>query len=369
MKLAIIHDWLIGMRGGEKVLEEVLRLFPESEIFTLFYIPRNVSPSIRCHRVHDSWLAGIPGALKHYRHFLPLFPSAVNDWDFKGFDAVLSISHCAAKGATLNVPIPHICYCLTPMRYVWDNFDAYFAPGRAPSHIRLAMKMVRPFLKCWDVRSTARVDRIIGISEFVAERIRSYYHREPAVIYPPVDTEFFTLPDEPGRDDFYLMVCALVPYKKIDMAIEAFNNNKNKELKIVGMGPELQRLQRLAVSGNIDFLGYIGEEALRSLYQRAKALVYCGEEDFGIAMVEAQACGTPVVAYARGGALEIVRDGESGILYEQSDSACLTEALEKLENRNFTRHSIRERVLKFGVRRFRNEFFACIHGAIEKSVT
>jgi glycosyltransferase involved in cell wall biosynthesis len=366
MKFAIIHDWLIGMRGGEKVLEQVLQLFPDSEIFTLFYKPENISPLIRDRRVHTSWLQKIPGSLKFYRHLLPLFPTAVKSWHFNDFDAIISISHCAAKGIKIRNKIPHICYCLTPMRYIWDNFEAYFARGRSPTHVRFVMRMVRPYLKWWDVRSTKGVDHIIGISQFVADRIKKYYSRDAGIIYPPVDTDYFDLPGTDERDDYYIIVSALVPYKKIDIAVQAFNKSINKKLKIVGVGPESARLRRLSTSDNVEFLDSVDTDNLRRLYQRARGLIYCGEEDFGIVMVEAQACGTPVIAYHRGGAAEIVRHGETGVLYSGTDAESLTEAVKKADNIVFSRDTIRRQALNFSAERFRREFYDAVKSTVEK---
>ncbi len=355
MKFAIIHDWLIGMRGGEKVLEEVCALFPDSEIFTLFYIPENVSPLIRRHRIHTSFLQNIPGALKRYRYFLPLYPAAVRRWKFDRFDAVISISHCAAKGVHVAGNIPHFCYCLTPMRYIWDNYNAYFSRGRSSLPVRSAMRLVRPFLKRWDVRTSHGVDHFIAISEFVADRIRRYYGAEPNIIHPPVATDFFHPAEGVKKEPYCLVVSALVPYKKIDIAVSAFNKVEDISLKIVGIGPEYKRLQRLSKSSNIEFIQGVSPEELRALYQRARCLIHCGEEDFGIAMVEAQACGTPVVAYHRGGAAEIVDDGSTGLLFSEPTPPSLTETIQKMHTMQFSVEELRRHALKFSTEVFREK--------------
>ncbi len=366
MKVAVIHDWLIGMRGGEKVLEEICRIFPDSEIFTLFYFPGNISPLINSHSVHPSFLQKIPGALKHYRYFLPFYPTAVERFNLEKFDLVISISHCAAKGVKVPEGVPHICYCLTPMRYIWDNYDAYFARGRASIMVRTAVRAFRPYLRRWDVKTVSRVDSFIAISQFVAQRIQNYYHREPEIIYPPVDTDYFTLPESPEKEDFYLIVSALVPYKRIDLAVSVFNQLPEKRLKIVGVGPEIKRLKQMARGNNIEFLNYVDQAALRRLYQKAWALIFCGEEDFGIAMAEAQSCGTPVVAHNRGGATEIIVDASLGTLFNEMSAEALHAAIEKTEAAEFNPDSIRRNAGRFGIARFQHEFKTTVQRMLGK---
>ncbi|MCD6385767.1 glycosyltransferase [Candidatus Sumerlaeota bacterium] len=356
MKVALIHDWLIGMRGGEKVLEQLCQLFPSAEIFTLFYLPENVSPIIRGHRVHSSMLQKIPGSLRYYRYLLPLYPEAVKRWKLGEFDLIISISHCVAKGVRVHSGTPHICYCLTPMRYIWDNFDSYFAPERSSFIVRTAMKMVRPYLQRWDVRSTSGVDYFVAISRFVARRIKNYYQRQAEIIYPPVDTDFFQPLRSTEKENFYLIVSALVPYKRIDIAVAAFNKLNDKKLKIVGVGPEYSRLKRMCNHSNIEFLCNVAGEELRRLYQKARALIFCGEEDFGIAMVEAQACGTPVVAFARGGATEIVTHKETGLLFSEQSADALIDALLTAEQSDFSPELLRQSALRFSAERFRHQF-------------
>ena len=369
MNCALIHDWLIGMRGGEKVLEEICGLFPGSDIYTLFYVPENISPFIRNHTINQSFLQKIPGALKKYRYFLPLFPLAVRSFHLSNVDAVISISHCVAKGIRVSPDIPHFCYCLTPMRYIWDNYDAYFASSHSPLPIRASMKLVRPYLKRWDVASSRRVDYFISISKFVARRIKDYYGRDSEVIHPPVNTAFFISDSSIPRDEYYLIVSALVPYKKIDIAVLTFNKLTNKKLKIVGVGPEYNRLIRLRNHNNIEFIGRISDERLRSLYQGAKALIHCGEEDFGIAMVEAQACGTPVIAFNRGGAAEIVNDGVTGILFSEQSTESLTNAIDSVNNKTFDYANLRKQALRFSGEMFRQKFYQYIMSRLGRGTT
>jgi glycosyltransferase involved in cell wall biosynthesis len=321
-RVAIIHDWLNGMRGGERVLEEFSALWPLADIFTLFDEPHRITTTINRHRIFPSLLQRIPFARKIYRHLLPLFPCAIGQMKLDGYDLVLSISHCAAKGVKAPTGAKHVCYCLTPARYLYDQQSAYIGDSRNPVH--LVQKMILRSLRKWDLRTAGNVDHFIAISEYVAGRIKRYYGREAKVIYPPVDTDFFVSPNlekssvaeranqeicdpRATREDFYITVSAAVPYKKLDITIEAFNETK-LPLVVVGRGPDLPRLKRMA-GPTIKFMPWVGREELRNLYQRARAFVFSAEEDFGLAPVEAQACGCPVIAYSKGGAGETIIDG------------------------------------------------------------
>jgi glycosyltransferase involved in cell wall biosynthesis len=300
MKVALVHDWLTGMRGGEKCLEVFCEIFPEADLFTLVYDPESVSPIIKQLNITASWIDRLPLAKKHFRYLLPLFPRAIESFDFAAYDLVLSSSHCVAKGIFPHRAL-HVAYVHAPMRYVWDQHDAYFG-AEAPWPARAAMALCRGYLQRWDRRSTGRVDEFVANSRNVAAKIQALYGREAAVIYPPVDVDRFRLAEL--QEAFYLIVSALVPYKKIDIAIEAFNRLK-LPLKIAGAGPMRRRLEKLAHS-NIEFLGWVNDETLASLYASCQALVFPGEEDFGIVPLEAQASGRPVIAYAKGGALETI---------------------------------------------------------------
>lgn len=353
-RVALVHDWLTGLRGGEKVLERLCALFPGAPVYTLFHFPGSVGPAVESHPIRASWLQRAPGVRKHYRGYLPLFPAAVESFDFSEYELIVSSSHCVAKGA---IPPPgafHLCYCHTPMRYAWDQEHAYF-PRRRGAVARLR-SLALSRLRTWDVASASRVDLFVANSRFVAERIRRYYGREAEVVPPPVDVGFFT-PGPAGRGEggdregYALMVSALAPYKRVDLAIAACER-LGIELSVVGDGPERQRLARLA-GPRTRLLRRVDGERLRELYRGALCLVQPGIEDFGIAAAEALACGTPVVAAGRGGVLDIVEDGRHGVLYaEQSGTEGLAAAIDKVRQIRFNNSDLRGRAESFAAERF-----------------
>ncbi|HEX7118396.1 MAG TPA: glycosyltransferase [Longimicrobiales bacterium] len=302
MRVAIVHDWLTGMRGGERVLEALLDLWPDAEIFTLLHVPGSVSPKIESRPIHAAFIGRLPGAARHYRRYLPLFPFAIERLDLRGFDFVVSSSHCVAKSAIPVAGAPHLCYCHTPMRYVWDLYPDYFGPGRAPWPVRLAMAPLAPWLRRWDAATAERVSAFVASSGHVRDRIRRCYGRDATVVHPPVDIGRFRPAAQ--RDDFYLMVNALVPYKRVELAVEAFNT-LGRPLVIVGTGPGLERLRRMA-RPNIRFTGWLPDDDVADLLARCRAFIHPANEDFGITAVEAQAAGAPVIAFRAGGALETV---------------------------------------------------------------
>jgi glycosyltransferase involved in cell wall biosynthesis len=369
VKVALVHDWLTGMRGGEKVLEVLCERFPEAELFTLLHVRGSVSPAIERLTIHTSALQRLPGVKHYYRECLPLFPTLIERFDLSRFDLVLSTSHCVAKSAVAAQTAVHICYCLTPMRYAWDQFDAYFGPQRLGRPASAAMRVVMDRLARWDRETAARANRYVAISHYVAGRIRRYYNREATVVYPPVDTDFFR-PDSavPGR--YALVVSALVPYKRVDLAIDACRI-AGVPLKIVGDGPDRGMLERHAANGNlpgevanpgdtIEFLGRLSDEEVRQLYRGAAVLVLPGEEDFGIVPLEAQACGRPVVAYARGGAVETVVPEETGYLVDDASPAAFAEAIRRALDRKFDAAAIRRHAERFGRARFGDEMEAVV---------
>jgi glycosyltransferase involved in cell wall biosynthesis len=337
MRTAVVHDWLNGMRGGEKVLEALLDIYPHATIYTLFHERGKVSTRIESHRIITSWLNRIPGVYRHYRNLLPLFPYAVESWDLSGFDLVISSSHAVAKGVRAG-GATHICYCHTPMRYVWDAEDDY-AFGTIRGSI---LRVVRPRLQHWDCEAARRVDHFIANSRFVRERIRTYYGREAEVIHPPIDTLFFAPSSDVNRQDFYLAVGALVPYKRFDLIIDTFNK-LDRKLVIAGSGPELARLRKIA-RRNVEFRGWIADEQLRHLYRTAKALVFAAREDFGMVAVEAQACGCPVIAFGTGGSVETIQDGMNGILFAEQDADDLVRAIRRFESMTWPEEQVRCRV-------------------------
>lgn len=352
-KVALVHDWLTGQRGGEKVLEVLAEIFPKAPIYTLFHIKGSQHPDIEKRVIRTSFLQGAPFLEKKYRSYLPLFPMAVELFDLQEYDLVVSTSHCVAKGA---IPAPdalHVCYIHSPMRYAWNLYFSYFAPDRLSPFSRWLIPPVIHRLRTWDAASAARVDRFVANSANVARRVGKYYRREADVISPPVDTEFYTPDNSVARGDHHLVVSALVPYKRIDLAIEAFNRT-GARLKIIGTGPEYRALRKRA-RANVEFLGAAGAEDLRRLYRGAAAFLLPGEEDFGIATLEAQACGTPVIAYGRGGSLETVVAGETGLLFDEPTVPGLLGALDKFRTFACNRETIRSNAMRFSRERFKEE--------------
>ncbi len=345
MRVALAHDWLNGMRGGEKVLEALCERYPEADIFTLFHVPGSVSDTIERHRIITSSLQKLPFARTHYRRYLPLYPAAIEQFDLDRYDLVISVSTCAAKAVVTAGRARHVCYCNSPMRYAWDQFDAYFGPDRVGA---MASRWVyRPLLARlarWDAATAPRVGRFVANSRHIAGRIRRYYNREATIVYPPVDTIFYH-PDTTPAGQHFLIVSALVPYKRIDVAIEACRR-AGARLRIIGDGPDRARLEQQA-NGHVEFVGRASNEEIRDEYRRALAVLLPGEEDFGIVPVEAQACGRPVVAFARGGALETVIPGETGILFDELTPASLAGALERLAATRFDPDRLRAHAHRF----------------------
>ncbi len=355
-RVALVHDWLTGMRGGEKVLEVLCELFPQATLHTLIHNEGSVSPLIEGMKIRTSFLQRAPLKRDHYRNYLPLFPRAIESFDFSGYDLIVSSSHAVAKGAKPDDRALHICYCHTPMRYVWELYNEYFGPGRAGPLTRFAMKRFAPGLRAWDVNTSDRVHHFIANSENVAGRIRQTYGRNADVIHAPVDTAQFPL--SPGQGEYYLIVSALVPYKRIDLAIGLFNRLK-KRLVIVGKGPESARLQAIA-GPTIEFLGWQSPQELVALYAGCRALVFPGVEDFGIVPLEAMSSGKPVIAYAAGGALETVVDGETGVLFSRQTAEDLENALRAAEKTEFDPAGIRAHAMKFDRVIFRQKISAYI---------
>lgn len=360
IKVAIVHDWLTGMRGGEKCLECFCELFPEATLFTLVHDKGSVSPAIENMDIRTSFLQNFPGISKNYRSFLPLFPKAIESFDLSGHELVLSSSHCVAKGVKSPPGALNICYCYTPMRYAWKFFDEYFSK-EAPLK-RWAISKILEQIKKWDTAVNKRIDYFIAISDNVKNRIGRFYSRSADVIYPPVDTEFH---DERGEDEgFYLVVSAFVPYKRVDLAVKAFSEN-GKRLVVIGDGGEAARLKKMA-GKNCEFLGWVDDPELAERYARCRALIFPGDEDFGIVPVEAQAHGKPVIAYAAGGALETViplgserfavKDA-TGIFFDEQTVPALTGAVEMFEKRRqeFAPDRIRENAVRFSRDRFKRQ--------------
>ena len=371
MRVALVHDWLTGLRGGERVLHEHARLFPQAEIYTLVHVPGTTTPEIEALPTHASPLSRWPGAARHYRKWLPLFPWAISRLRIpEGTDLVLSSSHAVAKGIPIPEGAVHVSYCFTPMRYVWDQADAYLGTGWFR---RLATPLVAG-LRHWDRRTSGveRVHRFIAISETVRDRIERNYGRSADVIFPPVDVERFPVRDQ-SPDDFYLMVGGFVPYKREDLALETFRE-LDRPLLVAGDGPGRAALEA-AAPAHIRFLGRVSDEELADLYRRCRALVYPQDEDFGIIPVEAQAAGAPVIALGRGGASEtVVPHGgtetrpPTGVHFPEQTQSALRDAIAHFEanEADFAPTASRAHAETFNVPRFHREMKAALGEALEK---
>jgi glycosyltransferase involved in cell wall biosynthesis len=362
LRTALVHDWLTGMRGGEKVLDAICELYPDAPLYCLVHIPGSVSPRIERRRIVTSIVQGLPGSHHFYRQYLPLFPAAIELFDLDGYDLVISTSHCAAKAVVARGGAVHVDYCHSPMRYAWDQFDEYFAAARVG---RLRNRLLRPMMAAlarWDRATADRVDCFVANSRYVASRIRRYYNRGSTVVYPPVDTAFYRRPDDHGRPrSRFLIVSALVPYKRLDVAIDACRQVR-APLTIVGTGPERARLERLG-GADVEFLGWRSDDDIRTLYQQSTAVLLPGIEDFGMVPVEAQACGCPVVSLSEGGAAESVIDGETGALVRDRSVEAFADGLTRVSSRTFDAGHLRQNALRFSKEAFLERFQAAVRDA------
>lgn len=354
-RIALVHDWLTGMRGGEKCLEPACRRWPDAKLYTLLHKRGSVSGTIERHIPRTSLLGKLPGVSRYYRYLLPAMPLAAR-WPIQDCDLLLSFSHCIAKAAKAPAGVPHVSYCFTPMRYAWHLRDAYFqgVKGRV-----LGPLLSR--LREWDRRTSERVSHFIAISRTIQERIRECYGRESTVIHPPVDTEFYT-PSLAPREEFYLVVSAFVPYKRFDLAVEACTKLK-KPLVVIGRGPQEAKLKALA-GPTVRFLGWQPDDVNRDHYRRAKALLFPAEEDFGIVPVEAQACGCPVLAYGVGGSRETV---SSGLFFEEQTVDAVIEAIERFEKLSdtFDPALARRGAMPFSQARYERELFGFVERVLQ----
>ena len=363
MKVAIIHYWLVGMRGGERVLEELVRLYPQADLFTHVADPAQLSDLINSRPITESFIARLPGARKHYQKYLGLMPRALEEFDLSGYDLVISSESGPAKGVIVPPGAVHVCYAHTPMRYIWDHYGAY--SGRLGWAGRMYFSHLAHRLRVWDVTTAARVDRFVANSSFVAGRIRRYYNRGADVVHPPVDLQAYRLPEAALPRDHYLFVSELVPYKRADLVIEAFRG-LDRTLLVVGDGSQRAELEK-TLPPNVTLLGRVPAGELPRLYQGARALVFPAEEDFGIVLVEAMACGTPVLAYGRGGTRDSVIGGRTGLFFDSQSPQAIREAVARFEAAGagaFDPAGIAAHAAGFGAERFRREFAAVADQAV-----
>jgi glycosyltransferase involved in cell wall biosynthesis len=360
LKTAIVHYWLTDMRGGEKVLEQMCRLYPDADIFTHVLDPAAISPAIKRHRIRTSFINRLPFARTQYPKYLALMPMALEQFDLRDYDLVISSEAGPAKGVLVDPEAVHLCYCHSPMRYIWNMYPIY--RGALGLLGRMTMMPLAHYLRMWDVTTASRVDQFVANSVTVARRIERYYGRSASVVYPPVDVD--SLPVSHESDDYYLLLGQLVAYKRPDLAVRAFNAS-GRRLVVIGGGEELSRIKRLA-GPTVTVMGAQPFEVVRAHLQRCRALIFPGEEDFGIVPVEAMACGKPVIAFGRGGAVETVIDGQTGLFfYEQTEEALLdaVRRFEALEG-EFSADEISASAQRFAVARFRERFGAAVERVI-----
>ena len=363
MKVAIVHDWLTGMRGGERVLEILCEIFPQAHIYTLLFIKGKLSSKIENMNISTTFVQMLPFIKKYYEYYLPFYPIAIEGLQLNKYDLVISSSHCVAKGVVSSPGSCSICYCHTPMRYVWDRYYDYFLTNSDSKVIfKYIVKFFSHYLRMWDVTSSSRVDHFIANSKYVSQRIKKFYRRDATVIYPPVDCSRFNISNKIG--DYYLIVSALRPYKRIDIAIEAFNE-LGLHLKIIGTGKHETQLKKLAKS-NIEFLGYLPDEEIPEYFSQCKGLIFPGIEDFGIVPLEVQASGRPVIAYSAGGVLESVIEGETGIFFHNQTKDALIDAVKRFQKVKFDPEKIRNYALKFEKEVFKKNFEKFVFKTLEE---
>ena len=358
MKTALIHYWLTNMRGGENVLAEFCHLFPDADIFTHAWNPAAVREPFVRHKITETFIAELPGARKNAQKYLPLMPAALRRLDLRDYDFILSSESGPAKGVRKRPGAVHVCYCHTPMRYLWDMYEDYYRSAGIAG--KLAMTIFKKPLRRYDLQSAQGVDHFIANSHFVAERINRIYHRAAEVVHPPADVEFFSKPAEnSGEAPCYLFVGQLIPYKRPELALEACRKMKRR-LIVVGDGPLRDCLQRKYAADDVVFTGRSPQEKLRELYAGARALLFPGVEDFGIVPVEAQAAGTPVIALGCGGALETVVNGKTGLFFAEQTVESLCGAIEEFESCKFSRTAIMEHAKTFSPEKFRSNLLAAL---------
>jgi glycosyltransferase involved in cell wall biosynthesis len=351
MRVALVHDYLNQYGGAERVLEAFCQIFPQAPIYTLLYDRERTGRAFEGRRIQTSFLQKIPLLKSHHRPFLMLMPLAIEQFDLSQYDLVLSDSASYAKGVITQPKTLHVCYCHTPIRYAWDDSHKYIEEFGYPGLVKKVIPVFMNYIRLWDEQAAQRVDKFIANSQFVAKRIKKYYHQDSKVIHPPVKTNLFYLADR--LDKYFLMVGRFLPYKRFDLAIEAFNQ-LGLPLKIIGDGPEKKKLQKKAKK-NIEFVGLVSDEELKDYYAHCQAFIFPQEEDFGITAVEAMAAGRPVIAYQAGGALEIVQAGITGLFFKEQTPAHLVETLRKFKTTDFDPNVIREKAMEFDQEKFKEK--------------
>ncbi|NOR54956.1 MAG: glycosyltransferase [Sulfurovum sp.] len=354
MKIAIIHDWFDTPGGAENVIENMLELYPDADLFSLvdFFSDENRTKYLKGKKATTSFIQKLPFASTKFRNYLALFPIAIEQFNLDDYDLVISSSHAVAKGVLTGPHQLHICYQYSPMRYAWDMYHTYFKEHNISGIKAFILRKVLHKIRIWDVISSNRVDKFVAISTLIQARIEKYYRRESHIIFPPVDTEKFTHYEK--KEDFYFTAARLVPYKKVKLIVEAFNEN-GKHLKVAGSGEQYEEIKRIA-KDNIEVLGYCSDEDMVHYMQKSKAFVYAAFEDFGIVPVEAMACGTPVIAYGKGGVLDTVKDEETGILFGEQSIESINDAVIKFETLSFDAKKVSEHAKNFSSERFQEEF-------------
>lgn len=368
MKIALVHEWLVFYAGGERVFESFTNIWKDADVFALvdFLNDEQRKIILKGKHAHTTFIQKLPFAEKKFRSYLPLFPLAIESLNFSKYDVIISSSHAVTKGVRKKPNQLHISYCHSPMRYIWDEAETYFEAAKLNTGIKkiIATKILN-YLRKWDLKTAKRPDYLLANSNYIAEKLKRIYNRESTVIYPPVDIDKFSCVEQ--KDDYYFVASRLVPYKKIDLIVEAFAQMPDKRLIIAGTGPELNKLKNNFLI-NVEFVGYQDEKALKELMQKAKAFVFSAEEDFGIVVVEAMACGTPVIALNKGGTAETVIDGKTGILFNEQTVEDIKDAVkrfEKIENQ-FNHKEIAEHTKKFSRQIFEEKMKNYVDEKIEQ---
>ena len=365
-KVALVHEWLVDHSGSEKVLEQMLHVFPDADLFSLVeFLPDDLKPFIRHKPVTTSFIQKLPLARKHYRNYLPLMPLAVEQLDVSAYEIVISNSHAVTKGVITRADQLHLCYCHSPVRYAWDLYHQYLDEANLKRGLRgTVAKLLLHYLRQWDLSTVNRIDHFMANSNYIARRIQKVYRRSATVVYPPVDTDGFTL--QVAKEDFYLTASRMVPYKRMDLIVRAFARMPDKQLIVIGDGTEMTKV-RAAAGPNVTLLGFQPFAVLKDHLQRARAFVFAAEEDFGIIPVEAQACGTPVIAYGRGGSRETIVDEETGVFFHEQTEDGIVGAVKRFEQieRKFSPAVVRQQAEKFSSQAFRTAFRQVVKEAYE----